>query len=599
MARTYDLLIRARGDSKDAQRAMGAARKSVVDLQQSVQNFGRGIRNVGAMLTATVTLPLILAARVGIDELNSAQAAAAQTNAVLKSTGGVAGVSAARVSNLATALMKMSGIDDQVIQGGENILLTFTKIGAKDGVFDRATRAALDLSVAFGKDMNSSAILVGKALQDPVKGVAALSRVGVSFTKQQKAVIKKLVETGKSAQAQKLILRELEMQVGGSAKAFGTTAAGAVGRLKEQFAGIAARMVTMLLPAFVKLTGWLERGMNWFEGLSGSTQKWIGVIALVGGVVGPVLIVLGTLVAAIAAIGAIGMLVVTQIGLMAGIFVVAYKRSGIFRSFINKLASALRAYVKILVSAHGAIARLVSRVVTAITSSERFRTIVGGVSTALRAYVKVLVTVYGTIATFVVRVGSAIAHSQTFRAWLELTKGSLKVVGAALGLVIDALIGIARAVGTAAGKLSGVLKPALTWIQQNGGQVFDRMTSAIGRVDSVIAAVIRKVASLIEKVERVISKIKSIPDIPGLGGPGRSTSDTSGRPGSRSRSIGGASRSKSPITAQPASLSMSRGRSGPTVVQHIYPQSQDVESIARRVAFLISSGKVTLKPGIA
>jgi len=75
---------------------------------------------------------------------------------------------------LNASLEKLTGIEAEVIQEGQNMLLTFTNI--KGTQFDEATEAALNLSVALGKDMQSSAMLVGKALNDPVGGISALSR---------------------------------------------------------------------------------------------------------------------------------------------------------------------------------------------------------------------------------------------------------------------------------------------------------------------------------------------------------------------------------------------------------------------------------------
>jgi hypothetical protein len=56
-------------------------------------------------------------------------------------------------------------------------------------------------------------------LNDPIKGITALQRVGVSFTKSQKDQIKTLVDSGKTLDAQKLILRELGKEFGGAAEA--------------------------------------------------------------------------------------------------------------------------------------------------------------------------------------------------------------------------------------------------------------------------------------------------------------------------------------------------------------------------------------------
>ena len=161
----------------------------------------------------------------------------AQTNAVLKSTGGIANVTQKQIEDLGTSIMRKSGMDDEAVKSAENLLLTFTNVrneaGKGNDVFSQATKITADLSVAFGKDLNSSAILVGKALNDPVKGLSALSRVGIQFSEDQKKVIKGLVESGDTMQAQKLILKELETQVGGSAAAYGQTLSGKLNIAKE------------------------------------------------------------------------------------------------------------------------------------------------------------------------------------------------------------------------------------------------------------------------------------------------------------------------------------------------------------------------------
>jgi hypothetical protein len=153
--------------------------------------------------------------------------------------------------------MKMTGIDDEAVQAGQNLLLTFTKIrnetGKGNDIFDQATLAMTNLSVAMGKDLSSSAILVGKALNDPVKGVSALSRAGVQFTEGQKNTIKSLVESGDAMTAQKMILRELETQFGGSAAAAGKTLPGQLNILKQTFSNLAGELVAGFLPSVARV----------------------------------------------------------------------------------------------------------------------------------------------------------------------------------------------------------------------------------------------------------------------------------------------------------------------------------------------------------
>ena len=55
---------------------------------------------------------------------------------------------------------------------------------------------------------------LGKALNDPVKGITALSKVVVTFTEDQKKMIKTMVETGDAAGAETVILDDLAKEFG-------------------------------------------------------------------------------------------------------------------------------------------------------------------------------------------------------------------------------------------------------------------------------------------------------------------------------------------------------------------------------------------------
>lgn len=85
----------------------------------------------------------------------------------------------------------------------------------------------------FGQDLRSSAVQLGKALEDPVQGITALRRVEVSFSASQRELIGTLVETGQVAEAQRLILDALERQVGGAGTAKASGLTGATNRLAD------------------------------------------------------------------------------------------------------------------------------------------------------------------------------------------------------------------------------------------------------------------------------------------------------------------------------------------------------------------------------
>lgn len=197
----------------------------------SISLLNRRIGIITPIAAAGIFAGVGLAVKEIYDNVSEAQQALAQLEAGVKSTGGAAGRSAEQLVEMSGSLQKLSGVSDEAIQRGQAVLLTFTKIGRD--AFPIAIQASLDLSRRLGTDLSSSALQVGKALNDPIKGVTALSRAGVQFSEAQKTSIKSLVEHGKVAEAQKIVLRELELQVGGSAEAFRNTLPGAIAALSN------------------------------------------------------------------------------------------------------------------------------------------------------------------------------------------------------------------------------------------------------------------------------------------------------------------------------------------------------------------------------
>ena len=222
-------------------------------LGMATSTLGGFGRMAGYVAGAAALGGLIATVKIGVDEFMQAEKVTAQTNAVLKSTGSVANVTKRQIDQLGTSIMRKSGMDDEAVKSAENLLLTFTNVrneaGKGNDVFSQATKITADLSVAFGKDLNGSAILVGKALNDPIKGLGALSRVGIQFSEDQKKVIKGFVESGDTMKAQKMILKELETQVGGSAAAYGETLSGKLNIAKETFRNLAGDLVSAFMPA--------------------------------------------------------------------------------------------------------------------------------------------------------------------------------------------------------------------------------------------------------------------------------------------------------------------------------------------------------------
>ena len=154
-------------------------------------------------------------------------------NGIIRATGGAAGRSAEQLRDQAQSLARDTLASTEGVMQAQQTLLTFRKV--QGDVFDSAIVAANDMSAALGGDLNSATLQLAKALEDPVKGLTALSRSGTVFTEDQKALVKQMVETGRTADAQRFILSELEAQYGGAAKAAAQGLAGAQDGVAQSF----------------------------------------------------------------------------------------------------------------------------------------------------------------------------------------------------------------------------------------------------------------------------------------------------------------------------------------------------------------------------
>lgn len=293
-------------------------------------------------------------------ETMNAQAAMAQTNAVLKSTHDASGMTAQGVADLATQYSHLTLFSDDTTQSAENMLLTFTNIGKN--VFPLATKTVLDMSQALGQDTKNSAIQLGKALNDPITGITALQRVGVTFTDSQKKLIKSLVDSGNTAGAQKVILQELQREFGGSAEAAGKTFPGQLQILGQSMDDIKQKIGNALLPILQNLTNWVSTNVlpafdhfsDWFKTTGAPAlqrfatfvqQNATPILAGLGAVVLSIVVPAFVAWAAAMIANPVG-LIITGIalaigGLVAG-FTALYQHNAGFKAFIDGVANGFK-----------------------------------------------------------------------------------------------------------------------------------------------------------------------------------------------------------------------------------------------------------------
>jgi hypothetical protein len=212
-----------------------------------------GALKVGAIAGGVAIVGLAGGLASCVKDAMEAEKIMAQTNAVLASTKGVSGMTSESVVDLANSLSKVIPIDDELIQSAENMLLTFTGIGKE--IFPEVTEAALNMATAMGQDPVDAAKMLGKALNDPSEGLSKLTKQGVVFTEEQKAMIKQLDASGDKLGAQKIILQELETEFGGSGRAAGQTFGGQMAILGTQIGNIKESIGMALIPILTKFAG--------------------------------------------------------------------------------------------------------------------------------------------------------------------------------------------------------------------------------------------------------------------------------------------------------------------------------------------------------
>lgn len=271
---------------------MGKAADSMDRFAKRARTVSRDIGRVGQELTIGLTAPILAFAVAAGKAAAGVQDAAGQVTAALTSMGNRSGKSLKELQKQAEDLRDTSLFDDDdILRDVTANMLTFGNIAGKS--FDRAQQAAVNLATRLKKDLQSSTIQVGKALNDPIKGVTALQKVGVAFTQQQKDQIKTLVKTGQGYKAQGIILDELEKEFGGAAQAsLDASPSGQILHAWDQLKEVFGAIVLKYLPPLTKfLVAVAER----FDALPPAIQNLIVVLGGLIALLGPLALVVSTI----------------------------------------------------------------------------------------------------------------------------------------------------------------------------------------------------------------------------------------------------------------------------------------------------------------
>lgn len=319
-----------------------------------MKRFGNSMQKTGKSLSRNLTLPILAFGAASVKAFDKQQKALAQVEAGLKSTGNAAGFTSDQLQKMASDLQGKTIFGDEVIlKDATAQLLTFTNISGEQ--FARTQEAALDLATRLDGDLKSASIQLGKALNDPVANLSALSRSGIQFSEEQKATIKSLAETNRLADAQTLILDELNKQYGGSAEAAAQAGIGGIQQLQNSLGDLAEEFGKIISDNIGPFVEKIKGLVGFLRGLTDEQKKTIVQVAGFAAALGPAIFLVGKIVTSVGglikiirvlgvvmATNPIGLIATAIAGLVAGIIYLSTSSSETavkIRNFFRKMAN--------------------------------------------------------------------------------------------------------------------------------------------------------------------------------------------------------------------------------------------------------------------
>lgn len=212
--------------------------------------------------------------KTGVEKAHDVHLANAQIEAGLRSTNYAAGMTMDTLNQSVERIKSQTLYGAGQLKSMQSVLLTFPKVGKK--IFDPASQSIVDMATRMKMELPHAAIMVGKALQDPATGVMMMRRIGINFTRDQVKGFKALVDAGKLEEAQMLILKELNTEFGGSAKAAFDASPMAqynkmIGGIQIKLGELAIKVQSKIAPTLI----WLAESFKSSIDILSNSVSWI------------------------------------------------------------------------------------------------------------------------------------------------------------------------------------------------------------------------------------------------------------------------------------------------------------------------------------
>lgn len=332
-------------------------------VSDRISRAGRSMQRFGAV-GSVASIGVAAAFRDVIGHYDEQARAEAKVRQAVLQTAGAAGLAAEQLYAQASALQEVTRFgDEDILNNVTAQLLTFKNISGE--AFLGAQEAALDLATLLDGDLQSASISLGKALNDPAKGLSALTEKGITFSEAQSDIIKSLARTGDVAGAQRLILEEIASAYGDQAEAARQAGAGIVdawagiwGDVKEVVGGVLVDTLPPIVDSMKSVTGA-------FQAMSPEGQKTVVMLGALAVAIPPVTAALGLMAVSVNALmGPVGLVVLAIAGL-AGAAALLWPEKDKVTQSIDLLTGAIGDEITQAQLLHGVISSDVSMSVSA------------------------------------------------------------------------------------------------------------------------------------------------------------------------------------------------------------------------------------------
>lgn len=281
-----------------------ANQQVIVSVLGDTRNFSRSMKSsskIMAAFGAAVVAGAVVAGRALADFVGDSIKAAEDAAAVarrfdyLTKQSGLFGDETEKVTDKIKAYARAqsfaTGVDDEAIVAAASKVLAFRNVASSadelNGVYDRTIAVSLDVASVLGgtgdglANIESVAPRVAKALENPIKYLGSLARIGVVFTEQEKEKIKRIQESNGLYAAQEYLLQELETRYAGA----GEAGAKSSEKIQARFEDLQEQVGDKLLPSIETLAdefgAWLDgpAGQQAIDDFVGSFEKLVKYIA--------------------------------------------------------------------------------------------------------------------------------------------------------------------------------------------------------------------------------------------------------------------------------------------------------------------------------